>query len=88
MLVGIRELKAHLSAYLKQVKAGAILIITERGHPIGRIVPVSQKLEERVQELSQAGLVAWSGKSLQPTAPVARSRGDRTVAELLLEERR
>lgn len=39
MTVGIRDLKAQLSNYLRQVKAGATLIITERGRPVGRIVP-------------------------------------------------
>jgi hypothetical protein len=37
--------------------------------------------------LEQAGLIAWSGKQLTPIAPVAQTQGDRTVAELLLEDR-
>jgi prevent-host-death family protein len=85
--VGIRELKARLSSYLRQVKDGATLIITERGKPIGRIVPVSPSLETRLQELIQAGLVTWSGRKLMPMEPVARTRGVRTVADLLLEDR-
>ena len=85
--VGIRELKARLSAYMRQVKAGATLLITERGKPIGRIIPLSPSVETRVQELAQAGLVSWSGRRLVPRAPVARTRGKRTVAGLLLEDR-
>jgi prevent-host-death family protein len=87
MTVGIRELKARLSAYMRQVKAGATLLITERGKPIGRIVPLSPSLEIRMQELAQAGLVAWSGRKLPPRAPVARTKGKRTVGDLLLEDR-
>ena len=86
-IVGIRDLKARLSAYMQQVKAGATVIITERGRPIGRIVPLSPSVETRVQELTQAGLMAWSGRKLAPLAPVARTRGKRTVADLLLEDR-
>ncbi|WP_374687443.1 type II toxin-antitoxin system Phd/YefM family antitoxin [Promineifilum sp.] len=37
--VGIRELKSGLSEYLRRVKAGETIVITERGRPIGRIVP-------------------------------------------------
>lgn len=85
MTVGIRELKARLSNYMQQVKAGATLVITERGKPIGRIVPLSPSVETRLQELIQAGLMAWSGHKLAPMAPVARTRGRRTVADLLLE---
>jgi prevent-host-death family protein len=86
-MVGIRELKARLSAYMQQVKAGATVVITERGKPIGRIVPLSPSAETRVHELVQAGLMAWSGRRLTPLAPVARTRGRHTVADLLLEDR-
>jgi prevent-host-death family protein len=87
MTVGIRELKARLSYYMRQVKTGATLVVTERGKPIGRIVPHSPSVETRLQELVQAGLIAWSGHKLTPIAPVARTRGNRTVADLLLEDR-
>ena len=87
MTVGIRELKAQLSAYIRQVKAGGTVVITERGTPVGRIVPLSPSIEARVQELVDTGLVAWSGRKLAPLAPVARTQGQRSVADLLLEDR-
>lgn len=87
MTVGVRELKARLSRYLNQVKAGDTLIITERGKPVGRIVPIKTSLETRIQEMIQAGLLAWNGQKFAPQTPVARTRGERTVAELLLEDR-
>ena len=86
-IVGIRDLKTRLSAYMQQVKAGGTVVITERGKPIGRIVPLNPSVETRVQELVQAGLMTWSGRKLAPLAPVARTRGERTVADLLLEDR-
>lgn len=85
--VGVRELKARLSAYLRQVKAGGTVVIVERGVPVGRIVPVNASIEARAKKLIEAGLVAWSGRRLAPAAPVACTRGGRTVADLLLEER-
>ena len=87
LTVGIRELKAHLSSYLRQVKAGASVVITERGKPVGRILPMSPSLEARLQELAEAGLTAWNGHKLTPMAPVTRARGSQTVADLLLEDR-
>lgn len=87
MSVGIRELKTRLSSYVQQVKAGATLVITERGKPVGRIVPLSPSAEERLQTLTQFGLVAWSGRKLAPTVPVARARDGWMVADLLLENR-
>jgi prevent-host-death family protein len=85
--VGVRELKSRLSEYLRQVKAGQTVVITEHGQPVGRIVPAAQPLEVRLQAMAQAGLLLWSGKKLQPMLPVARVRGDRTVADLLVEDR-
>ena len=85
--VGIRELKAHLSSYLRRVKAGTQVVITDCGTPVGRIVPISPSLEDRLQNLAEAGLTAWSGRNLSPMAPVARTRGSQMVADLLLEDR-
>ncbi|HJX38167.1 MAG TPA: type II toxin-antitoxin system prevent-host-death family antitoxin [Anaerolineae bacterium] len=87
MSVGIRELKARLSAYLRQVKAGATLVITERGQPIGRIVPLRPSVHRRAEELARAGLVSWSGRRLRAREPVARIRGGKMLSQLLLEDR-
>lgn len=85
---GIRELKTRLSTYLRQVRAGGTVIITKRGKRIGRIVPEAQTVEEQREALSQAGLIAWSGKKLSPVTPVAKAKGENTVADLLLEDRK
>ncbi|MEW5957211.1 MAG: type II toxin-antitoxin system prevent-host-death family antitoxin [Chloroflexota bacterium] len=87
MTVGIRELKARLSSYLRQVKAGSTLVITERGKPVGRLVPLKPSVEAQLEELRQAGLVAWSGRKLEPGPLVSHPQGDKTIAELLLEDR-
>jgi prevent-host-death family protein len=85
--VGIRELKAHLSSYVQRVKEGATLVITERGKPIGRVVPLKPTPETQVQDLIQAGLVAWNGRKLGPLTPPSQAPAYQTIAELLLEER-
>ncbi|MCC7355258.1 MAG: type II toxin-antitoxin system prevent-host-death family antitoxin [Anaerolineae bacterium] len=62
--IGLRELRARLSHYLSQVKAGDTLVITERGKPVGRIVPVKTSRETRIQEMIQAGLLeSWKYRS-------------------------
>ncbi len=85
--VGVRELKSRLSEYLRQVKAGQTVVITEHGQPVGRIVPAAQSLEDRLQAMAQAGLVLWSGRKLEAMAPVAQVRGERSIADLLVEDR-
>ena len=84
---GVRDLKAHLSSYLRQVETGKTVVITRHGKPIGRIVPASEPAEARLDALRQAGLIAWNKQRLQPLAPVAQAHGKRTVADLLLEGR-
>jgi prevent-host-death family protein len=83
----VRELKGKLSAYLRQVKAGQSVDVTEHGKLIARIVPVSQSLDDRLQAMMQAGLLLWSGEELESITPVATTKGDRTVADLLVEDR-
>ena len=53
------QLKARLSEYLRRVKAGNELVVTERGLPIARIVPLeaSERRATRDDRLIRAGLM-------------------------------
>jgi len=86
--VSIRELKSRLSHYLRLAKAGQIVEITERGKPVGRILPVASSLEERIEAARRSGLVSWNGQKLKPFEPVAEVRTKKRVADLVVEERR
>ena len=85
--VGIRELKTQLARYVRHVKAGGTVTITERGKPIGQIIPVKSSLDERMQQMIASGLASWSGRKLKPYKPRSRVRGKRTIADLVLENR-
>jgi len=85
--VGIREFKEQSGHYLRQVKAGKTLVITERGKPVGRIVPIQAPLQERTQALIDAGVIAWSGRKLRPARPTIRLRGPKALSDLVLENR-
>ncbi len=85
--VNVRELKSRLSYYLRLAKAGESVEITERGTPIGRIVPTSAPIQDRIEAMAQSGLLLWNKHKLKTIAPVARVKGRRTVAELLVEDR-
>jgi prevent-host-death family protein len=52
MDVGIRELKASLSKYLRDVQDGQTLTVTDRGRPIALVVPFRgrSKLEQLIAE--------------------------------------
>jgi len=85
--VGIRELKSKLSEYLRRVKAGETIIVTERGKTIGQIVPVKPTLEEKLMAMVDAGLAEWNGQKLEPYTPVAVNRGPRQLSDLVVEDR-
>jgi prevent-host-death family protein len=85
--VGVRKLKEHLSEYLRLVKMGEAIVITDHGQPVGRIVPVDQPLEAKLQAMIEAGSLAWSGQKLEPMVPVTKVQGEGSVADLLVEDR-
>jgi prevent-host-death family protein len=87
LTVGTRELKNKLSAYLRRVKAGQTIIITERGKAIGQILPVGATLPERMKALERAGLLEWSGKKLKPRQAVIVNRGPKAVSDIVSEGR-
>jgi prevent-host-death family protein len=53
----VAELKAHLSRYLRRVKAGEEILITERGVPVARIVPARSSADEGLLALERQGRV-------------------------------
>lgn len=58
--VGSRELKTRLGTYLRQVKEGATLVVTERGRPIAELRPLSMEyggLEEALRGLVARGVL-------------------------------
>ena len=85
--IGIRELKSTLSECVREVKAGRTIVVTDHGHPVARIIPETSSLEERVDALKRAGAIAWSGRRLRPAKPAGRVRGDKSVADLIVEDR-
>ena len=85
--VSIRELQSRLSRYVRLTQAGETVEITERGVPIGRIMPTGASVEDRVEAMVRTGLLQWDKRRLPPAAPVVRASGPRTVAVLLVEER-
>ena len=56
----VSELKASLSKYLARVKAGEEVIVTERGKPVAKLVPMPRDEDpemERLRDMERRGLV-------------------------------
>ena len=41
-MVGARELKVRLGTYLRQVRQGRTLVVTDRGQPIAELRPIAE----------------------------------------------
>lgn len=63
----VADLKAHLSRYLRRVKAGEEVVITERNVPIARLVPLAgtEAGDEAIRDLEARG-IARAGKGRLP----------------------
>lgn len=86
--VGIRDLKNHLSRHLKRVRAGARLVVTERGRSIATISPVEARTGTAWAEtLVEAGHAHWNGSKPAGSHRPLRIAG-RSVSALVLEQRR
>lgn len=87
------ELKAGLSRYLERVKAGQEVVVTDRGQPVAKLVPISggaRRGSRRARLVRGGQLVPGRGRVRSsllrpPTGKVSEGRG---VLDALLEERR
>ncbi|MCP9448345.1 MAG: type II toxin-antitoxin system prevent-host-death family antitoxin [Nitrospira sp.] len=86
--VGVRKLRDHLSGYLKKVKEGEEVEVTDRGRVIARFVPAeSRRVPAGVDALVREGLATWSGGKPQGAKRPLVLRG-RSVSDLVIAERR
>ena len=62
----VSQLKMSLSAYLRQVKAGEEVVVTEHGRPIARLLPLTAPaaIPEHLRDLEAQGLVKRGTKPL------------------------
>ena len=85
--IGIRELKSKLSECVREVKRGGTVVVTERGRRVARLVPEGESLDDRLEVLRRAGTILWSGRRLGRATPGVRPRRNRTVADIVVENR-
>ncbi|MGB3552827.1 MAG: type II toxin-antitoxin system prevent-host-death family antitoxin [Candidatus Binatus sp.] len=95
MKASVREFKARLSMYLQKADNGEDVIITSRGRPVARLLalataaspePAASELERRLKRIPGM-LAARDGKPRGSSHPIIIGRGQKTVAELVLQER-
>lgn len=85
--VGTRELKSRLSEYMRRVKAGQTIIVTERGKAIGQIIPVKTSIEERLRNAVTAGIAEWNEEKPKRYKPIAVNNSAHQLSDLVVEDR-
>lgn len=88
----VSELKASLSDYLKRVKAGEEVIVTERGKAIARVVPITRSGPTPAEhdQMVRAGVIQPARRPHLPEDFWARldaTEGGGSVLAALLAER-
>ena len=89
--VGTKELKDRLTHYLRLVRQGATVIVTDRGRPVGVLKPVSGEEMGETEDLL-AGLAAEGSISLPPgkgflkKPPAIQGKG-LPLSRIVLEDR-
>lgn len=82
----MRELKNNLSRYLEQVRAGGEVVVTDRGRPVARLVPMGRSTD-RLADLIAAGVVR-APRSTVRSRPAQRIDSAGTVSDLVADQRR
>jgi prevent-host-death family protein len=92
--VGVRELKNRLSEYLRSVRLGESVLVTDRGEVVAELLPpghaqTDPSMPAGLQGLAKRGLVTLgtAGEpNLYPALPLPRRKRRRSAAQLLDEE--
>lgn len=84
--VGVRDLKASLSAHLRRVSEGESIVVTDHGRPVARLVPPD--VPESLSRLIRAGRLNWAGRrvAIPRRRPALRGRGP-SLSEIVLRDR-
>ena len=83
--VGARELKTRLGTYLRRVREGVTLIITDRGRPVAELRPLAEAAyaeEEALLELAGKGIVTLGTGKLPRRTPI-RIDGGSLAAQII-----
>ena len=88
-LVGMRALRAKLSAHLRAVARGETVTISDRKRrPVARLVPVERNPDDDVLDrLAQRGVLQQGAGRPGGQPPVRPKRKGRLVSDLVIDDR-
>lgn len=84
--VGVRELRQNLSVYLRRVRDGETLEVTEHGHGVAYLVPKGRGAMSRRDQLIAEGRLIPATENVLDLEPTEPAPGP-SVTEILLRMR-
>lgn len=85
----VKEVRDHFTQYLKRVKLGEEIVITERGRPVALIrqIPEGTSLQERLELGSIKGLIRLPQKTKNIPFHKKIKLTGKSLTDIVLEER-
>jgi prevent-host-death family protein len=87
-VVGARELKVRLGRYLRRVRQGHRLIVTDRGQPVAELRPIGGEagIDSALAELEARGVVVRPSRKRLTSFRLIESRGSE-LSTAVVEDR-
>jgi prevent-host-death family protein len=85
--IGVRELRQNLSVYLRRVRAGESLQVTERGQPVATLEPIVDPDDALTRLVARGVPIRRGAGNLSDLAPPAKANLRRPIADVLDELR-
>lgn len=84
--IGLRELNQNPSRAVARVRAGATIVVTDRGRPVLRLVPEGER-PRALQRLIDTGEVSPPTELGMPELALELAPGVESLSELLIADR-
>ena len=85
--VGVRELRQNLTRYLRRVKTGETLEVTEHGQSVAVLAPLPPANESVIERLIREGRARPAKGDLRDVKPLPRIASGPSLSEILDELR-
>ena len=87
--VGVRELKTRLGSYLREVRRGRTIVVTDRGEPVAELRPITRARSgsgAEIERLVALGRLTRASRTpLAPFRPIRRK--GRSLSDAIVEDR-
>ena len=87
MRIAMHELKAGLSRYMAQARAGEVIEVTSHDKPVARIVGIPPTSASGLTRLLASGAAQWAGGKASHELPLKLTPGGKSLSEMILEDR-